>query len=198
MTRRRLAPERRRRELLDAARDVLRAGGAATTRVEDVTHRAGAAKGTFYVYFDSWDTMLADLRDELLVDYRSAVMTRFATGGDNWDKFVDDEIERFVDHQLGLGALHEVLFHSPIGRPIPDEINAPALIAALLRLGRERGYVDPGIDTERIASMLFHLLHGAVDDVASGANRERTLAALKHVIRRTVRVGDGESSRLPS
>ena len=67
--RRRLKPAVRRSELLDAALRVLRSKGPAKVRVEDVTRAAGAAKGTFYLYFSSWEDLLVAVREHLLSTY---------------------------------------------------------------------------------------------------------------------------------
>src|SRR5690606_8287650 len=44
--------ELRRRQLLDAARDVFAEKGYVAATVDDVVARCGVARGTFYLYFD--------------------------------------------------------------------------------------------------------------------------------------------------
>lgn len=44
--------EKRRRELLDAARDVFAEKGFVAATVDDIVARTGVARGTFYLYFD--------------------------------------------------------------------------------------------------------------------------------------------------
>ena len=50
-SRRRLKPDVRRTELLDAAFEVMKRMGPDGARVEDITRQAGAAKGTFLFIF---------------------------------------------------------------------------------------------------------------------------------------------------
>lgn len=61
-SRRRLAPDARRAELIAAAISVLKQHGNAASCVEDVTAAANAAKRTFYLYFPSWDDLLVSAR----------------------------------------------------------------------------------------------------------------------------------------
>ena len=68
--RRRLQPDERREELLKAAESLLRRGG--TVRVEDVVAEARAAKGTFYVYFATWDDLLMAVRARIFAAFQAA------------------------------------------------------------------------------------------------------------------------------
>lgn len=188
MIRRRLAPEARRAELLAAATDVLREQGTAAARVEDVTRRAGVAKGTFYLYFDSWEDLLSILRDEFLVAYRDDIFTRMQTV-DDWIAFIDDEVDRFLDYQQKLGPLHDVLFHSARTGPIQPGVGAPGLIRALIIAGQNAGAIPRDIDHEPTASLLFHAMHGAADDIAAGADRGRTVAVLRRAVHAVLGAG---------
>ena len=59
---RRLPPETRRQQILDAAASLLLDNGLAGTSVDAVAQRAGIAKGTVYLYFASWQDLLGELR----------------------------------------------------------------------------------------------------------------------------------------
>jgi AcrR family transcriptional regulator len=179
--RRRLTPERRRDELLDAAWSVLRSHGA-DARVEDITGHAGAAKGTFYVYFDSWTTMLDELRSRALRAYRDSITSELPIGGDAaaWMAFIDTEIDRFVDFQLELGSLHALLFHGADLPPVDPDESAAAMIRDLLLVAQHAGVLEE-IDATALGSLLFHTLHGAVDDIAAGADRNATLHTTKEL-----------------
>src|SRR5262245_41176972 len=105
--RRRLHPDERRRELLDAAVEVLRDQGPGGARVEDFTSAAGTAKGNFYRYFPSIDDLLVAVRDHLLDQYFAAAVERRAADPtrDPW-AVIEDETRRFLDYQAELGPLH--------------------------------------------------------------------------------------------
>jgi AcrR family transcriptional regulator len=53
--------EERKQQLLEAAADLFSAKGYANTRVIDICERAGVAKGLFYWYFDTKDSLYAEL-----------------------------------------------------------------------------------------------------------------------------------------
>ncbi|WP_449066029.1 TetR/AcrR family transcriptional regulator [Planomonospora algeriensis] len=79
-TRRRLSPNERRTELIDAAIRVLREQGEPANRAAAVTAEAGTAKGTFYVYFPSWEDLLVAVHDRLMDDYSAPLRERLAAG----------------------------------------------------------------------------------------------------------------------
>jgi AcrR family transcriptional regulator len=64
-------PEVRQR-LLDAAADLIREGGYAALRIEDIAERAALSVGTFYLYFES----KPDVFMNLIIDYTERLRTR--------------------------------------------------------------------------------------------------------------------------
>jgi AcrR family transcriptional regulator len=56
-----MTPEQRTETILEAAREVFLAKGFAAARVEDVSARAGIAKGTIYLHFDSKEALFKAL-----------------------------------------------------------------------------------------------------------------------------------------
>ena len=188
--RRRLEPDERRKELLDAALEVLRQKGPPECRVADITTAAGTAKGNFYRYFDSFDDLLVGVRDHLLDRYRREVERRLEARGDapDWWEVLDTEIDAFLDFQADLGPLHDVAFHSDAAssQPIEPDRSAGALIAAFLQAGIDDGSFA-AVDVDATAALLFHVLHGAADQIAAGDDPERTREAARHLITSTLR-----------
>ena len=185
--RRRLSPQARRRELIEAAERVLRVKGPAG-RVEDVTREALAAKGTFYAYFNTWEDMLLDLRARTLGAYDA----RFAaphtlSDAAEWWQFLDRVMIGFVDFTVELGGIHEVIFHGPFAEqyPLSPNQNAPTALAKLLSVGvqlRACARLDP----QPIARLLFSMAHCAADAICAGGDREQYVAALRTVLQRTL------------
>jgi AcrR family transcriptional regulator len=182
-SRRRLAPDARRAELIAAAIRVLKQHGNAASRVEDVTAAANAAKGTFYIYFPSWDDLLAAVRDHILNDYATGLRRRMADPKCvDWWAVLDQECTNFIDFFIELGPLHEAVFHGPIAeRPIDDERSATRLISELLRAGIEaRAFAS--VDIEPSARLIFSVLHEAADAIAQGGDRNRFIQSLKQLL----------------
>ena len=186
-TRRRLAPDDRRSELLEAAIEVLREVGPREARVEDVTRAAKAAKGTFYLYFPSWDDLLVAVRNHLISTYAAEVRARLAAAsGIPWSA-IEDECVRFVDYVVGLGDLHEAVFHGPRAKqPISKERSAEALIAEMLRMGIAAGSCRP-LAAPTAAPLVFAVLHATADRIARSGDRKARLDTLLQLLRAWLR-----------
>jgi len=181
--RRRLDPRARREQLLATAMRVVNRRGAC--RIEDVTAAARVAKGTFYLYFPSWEHLLVALRERVLEQYARETENKFS-GMDqtSWRATCEAECVRFVDFVVGLGGLHTALFHGAIAdRPIAEERSARHLIARLLRHGVELGAIE-ALDIETSAGLLFAILHSTADEIAQGGNRERLVGVMCQLVRR--------------
>ncbi|REE98425.1 TetR/AcrR family transcriptional regulator [Thermomonospora umbrina] len=184
-TRRRLSPAERRAELIDAAVRVLREQGEPVNRAAAVTAAAGAAKATFYVYFPSWEDMLAAVRDRVMDDYSAPLRERLADDAPgDWWAVLDGEIDRFVDFTLGLGGLHRAVFYSSTElTPIDEERSATTLVARMIRRGVAEGSVRD-VDPDTSADLFFAALHAAADAIAQGGDRDRWCSGLRDLTRR--------------
>jgi AcrR family transcriptional regulator len=185
VSRRRLDPEARKREIVEAAQRLLARDGSAV-RVDDVVAEAGAAKGTFYHYFPTWDDLLESLRDATMSDFdRRYPLPTERDGPIDWVDLMGRLSEVFVDFTLGQEKLHEVLFHGDFARRRPPGDNAVDRLTAIIRAAQEAGDFAE-LDPEPTARLVFALVHDAADAVSEGADRNRTLAALKTMLRRAL------------
>lgn len=185
--RRRLDPEARRLELLKAAERLIRRRGGGV-RVEDVVAEAGAAKGTFYVYFASFDDLLEALRGRAFAAFdRANPDLKEVSASSDWPATMSEVADAFVDFTLGLKGLHEALFHSDFAknRPPPLEKTPVARIAAMIAAGQRAGAFGEA-DPLPMARLLFAAMHEAADAVAAGADRGRIMAALDILMRRAL------------
>jgi AcrR family transcriptional regulator len=183
--RRRLAPEARKREIVEAAERLLNAH-AARVRVEDVVREAGVAKGTFFLYFPTWDDMLEAVRERLVAAFDAAnPMPTEIEGSVDWPAVVAAQACAFVDFTLSRRGVGEAVFHSDFAERRPLADNGIARITAVIRAGQEAEAFGP-IDPEPTARLLFAAIHEAADAVAGGAERTATLAALQTLLRRTL------------
>lgn len=185
MNRRRLAPEIRRAELLAAARRLLAAQGAAV-RVEDVVREAGAAKGTFYVYFATWDDLLEAIRAQLFDEFEQTHPMLAPAGGD-WLAHIEARALAFVDTIVAMGLLHETIFHSDFAarRPMSAEFHPHGRLAKVLRAGQAAGALGR-FDAGATARLLFAVIHETADAVADGGDRERWASAMRDVLRQAL------------
>lgn len=183
--RRRLPPEERRREILDAAEQLLNAHGA-RVRVEDVCREAGVAKGTFFLYFPSWDDLLETIRDRLVAEFAAAYpLPTEVDGPVDWPALVDWLAEAFIDFTLPRRGLGEAIFHSDFAERRPLADNGGTQLAAIIRAGQEAQAFGP-VDPDPTARLLFAAIHEAADAIAEGGDREAMLAALRSLLKRTL------------
>jgi AcrR family transcriptional regulator len=183
--RRRLQPEVRKMQIVEAAERLLNAHGS-RVRVEDVVREAGVAKGTFFLYFPTWDDLLETVRTRMVSEFDTAhPLPTEAVAPVDWPQLVEDQAAAFIDFTLSRRGIGEAVFHSDFAEHRPLADNGIQRLSAVIRAGQEAqafGRVDP----EPTARLLFAAIHEAADAVAGGADREVMVAALKTLLRRAL------------
>lgn len=182
--RRRLSPEARRIELLEAAIKMLNKLGPTHARVEDITRAAGAAKGTFYLYFPSWEDMLAAVREHILTKYVAEIRKRFTcpTSLDWWPAFSNECVE-FIHFHEDLGKLHEAIFHGVIAeRPIDPALSTGTILGWMLKKGIEIGACR-NLDVDVAAQLVFSVMHTMADNIIRTKEREPYLNTTLDLLR---------------
>lgn len=183
--RRRLQPEARKLEIVEAAERLLQAQGA-RVRVEDVVREAGVAKGTFFLYFPTWDDLLATIRDRLVAEFDAAhPLPTEVDGPLDWPSVMDRQAAGFVDFASARQGIGRALFHSEFAERLLQTDNAVVRLSAVIRAGQEAEAFGP-VDPEPTARLLFAAIDEAARAVAAGADRAATLAALQSLIRRSL------------
>lgn len=171
--RRTRAPEERRAALLDAAEQVFLAKGFGATSIDDIVAAADVAKGTFYLYFESKEVLLVALRERFIALFVGALQQAMDRHrADNLRGRLRTWVEAAVDTFLDHVALHDVVFHEfrhadhrlERGNPVVDQL------AGLLARGHA-AEAWQAEDPHLFAVLVFHALHGALDDVAAHGTR---------------------------
>ena len=152
---------------MDAGEDFVRNGFASTT-IEDITREAGVAKGTFYLYFDSKEAILAALRDRFIESCReriAALASRVPAA--DWAGRLDAWVEGGISHYLDHVKLHDVVFHGGLQGHGSKAQNASVLeLAELIRAGSAARAWEVE-SPELISVFLFSALHGIADQILS-------------------------------
>jgi AcrR family transcriptional regulator len=185
-------PENRRRELMDAATKLFIRRGTSDTTVADITAAAHVAKGTFYLYFESKEHLLAALR-ERFVDELMANAVPFIEriGKDDWWGLADAVAESMVDFTLEHADLCTFVMqqpHTPGTRDIlaDSERKLNAIIAGGIQVGIDAGafHVDDPelaavfLKTGTIFTVMESILYGGRPD------RDRLVALVKSLSRK--------------
>jgi AcrR family transcriptional regulator len=186
-TRERKPPEVRRQEILDAAARLFIRQGVGSTSMAQVAHAAGVAKGTSYLYFESKDQLLRELRDSYLRDWyeRATALLTDPPIGEEWP-----QLERFVQSMYEFHSdkveLHHLLLSA---EGAEDEITAHVRkrLGDFLTLGSERGafLLPAGAST---VDFIIHGLHGVlVDYLHAGRSADEFTSAATLVLNSLIR-----------
>jgi AcrR family transcriptional regulator len=193
-TRIRKPPGERRADLLRAAVERFLAKGIDRTTVDEIVAAAAVAKGTFYLYFESKEQVVAALRAEMAE--RSVLLAdAFVKGMREHEPWavLRSTIEGFVDHLLG--NRERVRLFAQVGiTAATDEVFAEcerkvdAAMTEGIQVGIDRGVFDVG-DPAMTAVLLRHALEGTVDAAIlaeDDPDRGRLLPAIQDLVRKAL------------
>jgi len=176
---------------MDAAERLFLDKGIAATSVDEIVAAAGVAKGTFYVHFESKEQLLIALQQRFVTGFHGAIQAAMdRRPPDDWSGRLRAWVEAGVGGYLDRVALHDIVFHEfrPESRRVKHDNPVVDQLAGLLVEGTGAGAWSVA-DPHLTAVLLFHALHGAVDDaVATRAkvDRARLARVLKAFFARAV------------
>jgi AcrR family transcriptional regulator len=154
--------------------------------VEDVVREAGVAKGTFFLYFPTWDDLLETIRERLVSEFDAAYPQPTEVDEPvDWPSVVEWQASAFIDVAAARQGIGQALFHSDFTERRPLADNAILRLSAVIRAGQEAQAFGP-VDPEPTARLMFAAIDEAARAVAAGADRAATLAALQNLLRRTL------------
>jgi AcrR family transcriptional regulator len=159
-------PHVRRDELLAAAQRVLLQRGQDGASVDEVTATAGAAKGTFYLYFRSKDDLVTALQEQFSTAVAESMRAAAEHDGDDARSRLAAMCRAAMEYYRDHVALHDAIFHVASGRrgPIGD-----TAVARLLEHAMHEADATAG-DLGLASVLMFAVLHVAVDEfVTRGA-----------------------------
>ena len=183
----------KRTALLDAAEAVLVEQGLTGATIDQITARAGVAKGTFYLYFRSKDEVVGALQQRLwdgLINLTAEAAQRMS-GEDDWWLVADAFLETVVDYDIEHREWHRMVaqgWNVPLGADVGQEQQMIDLLAASIRDGVDKGWFDVE-DIEMTATLLYRAVEGTTHQCCladTPVDRDRLVAALKWFIRRVL------------
>ena len=168
MTDRSIAPEEKRRLLLDAAVRVFARRGFHTCRVGDIAEEAGVAHGLLYHYFASKDEVLETIFRETWAELLRALREIENSGDPAREQLrhVAATVLRTWRHDPDLVRvlIREVARGPQLQNEVDEIRQAFEAIERIVERGRERGELRAELDA-RLASVIFY---GALEEILTG------------------------------
>jgi AcrR family transcriptional regulator len=162
-------PTTTRDRLLDAAEELLDAGGVEAVTLREVGHRSGVSHNAPYKHFANKEALLASIAAREL-RRRSDRLTTALAGDDPPEEILRRALRRYAEWALE----HPHRFKLIYGRWTvhSDELAQAAHAAsdrlvAAVRAAQDQGALPPG-DPERLMALLRALAHGAADLALAG------------------------------
>lgn len=163
----------RRMQILNAAKEVFAERGYHNASINEIIRRAGIARGTFYLYFESKQRVFESILDEALLQLRSRIR-RIEIGEDAEPPQAQlrGSLVRVMEFVLGdTGFSRLLLQHSSmtsdaeaVARVNDFFAHVIDLITASLEYGIEMGLVRP-CDPRLVASALLGAVRGIIGHV---------------------------------
>jgi AcrR family transcriptional regulator len=169
--------EGRRRDILDAARAQMAAGGYLALNMREIAAGAGVSPGTLYQYFSTKEEIFATLYAEAITAHNQRIAPLCADA-DDLEQFLVDLARAYLDLYAGYGryfTMWRALLDSSGESPFPRELGRALRRATLEQaelldatLHRVAGPRDARLIDEPIAvTFLWTVLNGLGDHVTS-------------------------------
>lgn len=176
VTRVKKAPEERRAEIVETARELFVAKGVVGTSVSEIVAGAGVAQGTFYWYFDSKDDVLNAVVESIVDEMCTAI----ETVSHSRELGLLEKIARIQDILVasagsGCGGDFIEYFHSKADKQFHDELARGAtkrLVPAIgetIRQGLDEGLFETDYP-EEAASIVLAASLALHDDIVIGSD----------------------------
>ncbi|WP_368907000.1 TetR/AcrR family transcriptional regulator [Serratia marcescens] len=162
-------------ELMDAAQKLFIEKGFEATTISDIVRDANVAKGTFYHYFPSKNEMLSALRIRFTNHFIEKIQLAIdECAQDDWLACLRAWCDAGVATYFEGMELHDALYHDHHYHTRGNQDRDAVLeqILTILNDGAAAGAWS--LDNPHLTAILmYHGMHGAVDDVMVNPNSDR-------------------------
>ena len=162
--------ERRRAEILEAARRCFARDGFAGATLQDVFTESGLSAGAVYGYFQSKHDLVLAIAEDRHAEERAALA---APADQDVIDALKSLMQRFFDAYLNNGAemkrrislitWAEALFYDAVRASVRQGVDEPRdALAALLRRGQREGSVRRNLNVDAMTASMVAMLQGLV------------------------------------
>ena len=176
----------RRTQILDAAAELATTTGLDNTSIADVAKKAGLAKGSIYLHFESRQELISALQARVW----SEMMEHPREIADSDDLPWAGRLDAVVEHLMRYAVQHVQLYHAVFHEVATDSgepwDEARVVLSRLVAGGAEAGEFDlTDLNSEIVVEFLLHAYigpcfhHGDIDEAVLNVQRlfRRTLGA---------------------
>lgn len=153
--------EVRRQQIKEAALQVFAERGYHATSVSDLVKAAGVARGTFYLYFQSKESLFLELLDDLMAELRAGIKGVDPSADAGVRAQLPAVIGRVLNAVSANRALTRILFREAIGLDAEVDARLAAFndqiheyVIRALRLGRAMDVVREELDLDVAATCI--------------------------------------------
>ncbi|MDX2007212.1 MAG: TetR family transcriptional regulator [Meiothermus sp.] len=158
----------RRAEILQAARAVFAEKGLEAAKISEIVARAGVAQGTFYLYFPSKTSLVEALASEAygaILDSLKAASVGKATYAERLEAMIRaafaagrgfDDVNAIL--QMGVALVERPADWQRYLEPFDQ------FLTEFVRQGMAAGELEPSLNPERTARLLFLTVNAAIDE----------------------------------
>lgn len=184
----------KRARLLQAAEEVFVDRGIPQATIEEITARAGVAKGTFYLYFSRKDDLVTALQERLWsghVELTNRAAQQLLEDGADWWAVTDEFIAHIIEYDYAHRHWHRLIADRPQSSMEPgDDITQQIIeaVSAAILVGVERNVCHAG-DPPLAATLLYQAVRGTSHQLCQLEDppaQERYVAAAQELVHKAL------------
>ncbi|MEV6122737.1 TetR/AcrR family transcriptional regulator [Streptomyces sp. NPDC052077] len=186
------SPDDRRDDILRAAERVFGTTGFERATISELADAAEIGKGTFYLYFESKDHLLAALW-ERYVDAIVSTTREILAEDDAWWPTIDRAMAALIGHAVKNAGLHRIVYGSANAKSLElcRQANQRAmdLMCDFVEQGTDAGAFQ-ALDTRLAFRMAYHAADGLLDDLIAqsgdGIDEPRIVSLVTELVHRAL------------
>ena len=180
----------RRDTILNAARTVLAKSGYEAATISDIVAAAGAAQGTFYLYFPSKLSLLEALSNQMFSELTSGARAA-AESARTLEEAVRAVVQTAFDQARAFADIHAILSSPGAAsemRQGRERLTAPfvSFFVAFIQEWQRRGAADASIDAEITGPILAALVGQSACPAAAQRDPRSRVAAVTRIVQRAL------------
>jgi AcrR family transcriptional regulator len=154
----------RRKEIIDAAREVFARKGFNEATLDDVAERAEFGKGTLYNYFPNKEALFASVIEDCFASMKRIAEEAFGsnlTFSEKVERFVRDELSFFFNNLEGVQLMMREAHHMRLGNPLMQLMpQLLAIVSDTIGAEQRRRRVISNAEPIDLAMILLNMLYG--------------------------------------